>query len=146
MILGRNNVPLQSTTRVNEVKKGAYILKEENKRLDCIIIATGEEVNLALEVSTKLSEKGIDTRVISMPSIERFEAMDLEYKNEVLPKIDNTFVIEASSSYSWDRYVTDREHLFTIDIFGSSGACNDVLDKYNFTEKYIEEKIEELIK
>ena len=146
LILGRNGVPLQTTTKVNEVKKGAYIIKEENKRLDCIIIATGEEINLALSVSIKLLEKGIDTRVVSMPSIERFEEMDLEYKNEILPKIQNTFVIEPSSAYSWDRYVVDREHLFTIDTFGSSGNCNDVLQKYNFTEKYIEEKIEELIK
>lgn len=146
IILGRNNVPLQTSTKVNEVKKGAYIIKEENKRLDCIIIATGEEVNLALEISTKLLEKGIDTRVVSMPSIERYEEMDMDYKNEILPNTENTFVIEPSSAYSWDRYVVDRQHLFTIDTFGSSGSCSDVLEKYNFTAKYIEEKIEELIK
>ena len=60
--------------------------------------------------------------------------------------MDNIFVIEASSSYSWDQFVIDREHLFTIDEFGSSGNYKDVLNKYNFNEKYISDKIEKLIK
>ena len=146
LILGRNNVPLQESTKVNEVRKGAYIVKQELKRLDCILISTGEELDLALKVSNKLQERGIDNRIVSMPSIEIFDKMDLEYRNSILPNNQNTFVIEASSSYSWDRFVNDREHLFTIDSFGKSASCNDLLEEYNFTEKYIEEKIEELIK
>jgi len=146
IILGRNKVPLQSATKVNEVKNGAYVIKAENKRLDTTIIATGEEVDLALTVASKLQERGIDTRVVSMPSIERFDQMSIEYQKDILPTRTNTFVIEASSSYSWDRFVLDRDHLFTIDEFGSSGSYTDVLEKYGYTVEYIEEKIEKLIK
>ena len=146
IILGRNKVEILDSTKVNEVKNGAYILKEENKRIDCIIVASGEELALALEVSSKLQEKGIDVRIVSMPSIERFEQMDDDYINSILPENENTFVIEASSSYSWYKFVKDKNHLFTIDTFGTSGNYKDVLEKYNFTTKYIENKIEELIK
>ena len=51
-----------------------------------------------------------------------------------------------SSSYSWDRFVPDRSHLFTIDKFGLSASSSDLYEEYNFNVKYIEEKIEELIK
>lgn len=145
IILGRNKVPLQENTKVNDIKNGAYIVKD-SKNMDGILIATGGELDLALQVSDSLLEKGIDLRVVSMPSIEVFKRTSKKYQNEVLPKIKNTFVIEPLSSYSWDQFVEDRNHLFTIDCFGVSGNYNDVMKKYNFTKEYIENKIEELLK
>ena len=147
LVLTRNKVNVLGNTKVNEVKNGAYIVKEENKNVDVLLISCGEELNLAIEVGNRLQEKGIDTRVVSMPSIERFDEADKKYKEMILTKDNsNTFVIEMSSSYSWDRFVTDRNHLFTIDNFGSSAPCDDLFERYNFNVKYIEEKIEELIK
>lgn len=146
LILGRNEVLLQSSTKVNEVKHGAYIVKPEKKRLDAIIITTGEELQLTLDVSAKLEERGIDNRIISMPSIELFERMDDEYRENLIPKTDNVFVIEASSPYSWDRFTPDRKHLFTVNTFGKSANYRDLLEEYNFTENFIEEQIEDLIK
>ena len=146
VVISRNKLPILESTKVNEVKKGAYIIKEESNRLDGILISSGEDLNMALEVSTKLKEKGFDFRVVSMPSMERFCESDIDYINEILPKNDNTFVIEMSSSYSWDRFVIDREHLFTIDTFGKSGSYEEIKNEFNFNEEYIEQKIEELIK
>lgn len=146
IILSRNKTDILDSTKVNEVKNGAYILKEELKRLDCILISSGEEIPLALEVSEMLIEKGIDTRVVSMPSIEKFKKMDKEHIKTILPDKTKTFVIEASSPYSWYQFVADEERLFTMNTFGSSGNYKDVLEKYNFTAKYIENKIEELLK
>lgn len=145
IILGRNKVDILESTSINEVKNGAYIIEQEINDLEGIIIATGEEIHLALEVTKKLKEKGIGIRLVSMPSIERFINQSLEYKESILPSEVKRFVIEASSSYSWYRFA-DRKHLFTIDEFGSSGSCADVMNKYGFNAKDIELQIEELLK
>lgn len=146
IVLSRNKVNILDSTKVGEVKNGAYILKEELKRLDAILISSGEDEELTLEVANLLTEKGIDTRVVSMPSIERFKKMGKEYIDNILPDKSKTFVIEASSPYSWYQFVSDESHLFTMNTFGSSGNYKDVLNKYNFDAKYIENKIEELLK
>lgn len=146
IVLSRNKVNILDSTKVGEVKNGAYILKEELKRLDAILISSGEDAELTLEVANLLTEKGIDTRVVSMPSIERFKKMGKEYIDNILPDKSKTFVIEASSPYSWYQFVSDESHLFTMNTFGSSGNYKDVLNKYNFDAKYIENKIEELLK
>lgn len=146
IVLSRNKVNILDSTKVGEVKNGAYILKEELKRLDAILISSGEDAELTLEVANLLTEKGIDTRVVSMPSIERFKKMGKEYMENILPDKSKTFVIEASSPYSWYQFVSDESHLFTMNTFGSSGNYKDVLNKYNFDAKYIENKIEELLK
>ena len=80
-----------------------------------------------------------------MPSIEVFERQDEKYKKEILPENTKTFVIEASSSYSWYKYVKDDNYLFNINSFGYSGKKDDILNKFNFTEKDIIKKIEELL-
>ena len=146
IVLSRNKVNILDSTKVGEVKNGAYILKEELKRLDAILISSGEDAELTLEVANLLTEKGIDTRVVSMPSIERFKKMGKEYIDNILPDKSKAFVIEASSPYSWYQFVSDESHLFTMNTFGSSGNYKDVLNKYNFDAKYIENKIEELLK
>lgn len=145
IILGRNKVDILDSTSVNETRNGAYIIQKEQKELDGIIISTGEELHLALEVTKKLTEKGIGIRLVSMPSIECFRNQPEEYKEDILPSGIKRFVIEASSSYSWHQF-TDQANLFTIDTFGASGECNDVLNKYGFNAKDIELKIEELLK
>ncbi|MDD3241418.1 MAG: transketolase [Bacilli bacterium] len=146
IILGRNEVFIQETTKINDVSKGAYIIKEEVNNLSGIIISTGEELSMAMEVSKKLEERGFGIRVISMPSISKFEEQDDEYKGELLPIGIKTFVIEASSSYSWYKYVYNDKYLFTINSFGASGKKDLVLDKYGFNIEKIFNHIEELIK
>lgn len=145
VILGRNKVDILESTSVNETKNGAYIIQKEEKNLNAVIIATGEELHLALEVTKKLTEKGIGIRLVSMPSIECFLRQPEEYKESILPEGIKCFVIEASSSYSWHQF-TKRQYLFTIDEFGKSGNKEDVMNKYGFNAKDIELKIEELLK
>lgn len=145
IILGRNKVPINEFTNINETMKGAYILEKERKKLDATIISTGEEIVLTSNIKKELESKGYGIRIISMPSIELFERQDEQYKEEIIPKNTKTFVIEASSSYSWYKYIKDSNYLFTIDNFGFSGKKEDVLEKFNFTEKDIIKKIEELL-
>ncbi|MBQ7105436.1 MAG: transketolase [Bacilli bacterium] len=145
LVLGRNKVEINELTNINETMKGAYILDKEHKKLDAIIVTTGEELNLTCRIKKELESKGYDIRIVSMPSIEVFERQEKEYKEEILPKQTKTFVIEASSSYSWYKYVNDENYLFTVDNFGYSGKKDDILNKFNLTEEYIIKKIEELL-
>ena len=146
LVLTRQNLP-QMAGSSKEALKGAYILEDSDKETpDGIIIASGSEVNLAVSAKAELKNAGIDVRVVSMPSIERFKKMGKEYIDNILPDKSKAFVIEASSPYSWYQFVSDESHLFTMNTFGSSGNYKDVLNKYNFDAKYIENKIEELLK
>lgn len=145
IVLGRNKVEINEFTNINETMNGAYILSKERKKLDAIIITTGEEVNLTCKIKKDLESKGIDIRIVSMPSIEVFERQDEKYKETILPKDVKTFVIEASSSYSWYKYVKDDNYLFNVNNFGYSAPKDDVLDKFGLTEEYISRKIEELL-
>ncbi len=146
LVLGRNKVLIQDSTNSGEVIKGAYIIKKEAKKLKAIIIATGEELELAVNVYNALLEKGYGIRLVSMPSMSRFEANPKEYKEEILPSNVKTFVIEASSSLSWYKYVKDDDYLFTVNRFGASGKRGDILKEFGFTVENIVPKIEELLK
>lgn len=146
IILGRNTTKLKENTSINDVKKGAYIVKKENKNLSAIIISSGEELDLALEVAASLEEKGYDIRVVSMPSIELFKKQKQSYQDEILPFGTKVFVIEASSSYSWHEFVYNDKYLITVDEFGKSGSKEDVLNEFGFTTEQITEKIENLLK
>lgn len=142
IVLGRNKVKIQENTSSSEVIKGAYIIEKELDELEAIIITSGEELELAMDVHKSLQEKGYGVRLVSMPSMSRFEQMDEEYQNEILPKNVLTFVIEKSASLSWYKYTT-KDNMFTIDSFGASGNRKDVDYKYGFDKDLIEEKIKE---
>ncbi len=142
IILGRNKVKIEENTSSSEVINGAYIVEEEIDDLEAIIITSGEELELTMDVYKGLLEKGYGIRVVSMPSQERFESMNEEYKEFILPKDVKTFVIEASASLSWYKYVQDKEFLFTIDEFGKSGNRKAVLDKFGFNAANIQSVIE----
>lgn len=142
IILGRNKVKIQEHTSSSMVIDGAYVVEKERNNLEGIIITSGEELDLTMKVYDLLIEKGYGIRVVSMPSMSRFEKMSEEYQNEVLPKDVKTFVIERSASLSWYKYVNDKNRMFTIDSFGASGNKDDVDKKYGFDVNLIEEKIE----
>ena len=144
--IGRNKVDIKENTSIKEVTQGAYIIKKEEKNLSGIIIASGEEVDVALQVSKLLEEKGYELRVVSMPSIELYNKQSQEYKDSLLPLGVKTFVIEASSSYSWYNFVYNDKYLITLDQFGLSGDSSSVYQKYGFDVESIVAKIENLLK
>ena len=143
IVLGRNKVKIEESTSSSNVINGAYIVQKELNDLEAIIITSGEELELTMKVYNNLIEKGYGIRIVSMPSMERFEANSNEYKNEILPAGVKTFVIEASASLSWYKYVKDKSYMFTIDEFGKSGNKESVLDYFGFSVENIEKRIEE---
>ena len=146
LILSRNDVEIMDSTKANEVSKGAYIVRKEEKYLQGILIATGEEVALALSVSEKLSAEGIDTRVVSVPSIERFLAQPNEYQAEILPATIKTVVLEAGSSYSWYRFVYNAKYLVNVNEFGLSGTKEEVSKAFQIDFDSVFTKIEKLFR
>ena len=146
LIIGRGSIKILESTSISATSKGGYIVHNEERKLDGVIIATGEEVTLALEVMQLLKEKGYDLRVVSMPSIERYNSLTKEEKEELLPLGVKKFVIEKESSYSWYSFVYKDSYLFTLDKFGASGKTEEVNSFYGFTKEEISLKIEALLK
>ena len=144
--LSKTKLPILETTSSSGVEKGAYIVKDEQRKLDGIIISSGEEVHQAIEVSKRLNTKGIDVRVVSMPSIKRFLDQEDSYKEEILPVGIKKIVIEAGSSLSWNRLIFNKKYLITLDTFGDSGSRDELYEKYGFDIESLEEKIENLLK
>ena len=144
--LSRNVLPILETTNAADVSKGGYVVFDSERKALGIVIATGEEVHLAIEVAKRLRVKGIEIRVVSMPNLERFQAQDEDYIEEVLPVEIRKIVIEASSSYSWNQIVFNKKYLITLDQFGQSGPSASVYQKFGFDLDQLEEKIETLLK
>lgn len=144
MVLTRQNIPTLDRSvysEASETLKGAYILKDaENGSPDLILMATGSEVELILEAASQLEEKGIATRVVSMPCIDLFEEQDDSYKELVLPSdITARISIEASSPYGWHKYTGTRGIVMGIDRFGESAPYEEVYEHLGLTvEKVVE--------
>lgn len=144
--LSKTDLPILENAKANEIQNGAYVLKDSNRKMDGIIISTGEEVHSALEVAKRLEIKGIDVRVVSMPCMEKYLAMNDEYKEEILPVGVRKIVIEAGISMPWNRIVFNDKYLITLDKFGLSGSREDVYKKFEFDVDSLEEKVENLLK
>lgn len=144
--LSKTNVKILDTTKTTEVENGAYIIRDSIRKLDGIIISTGEEVHLALEVANRLSIKGIDIRVVSMPCMEHFLKKENEYKEKILPVGIKKIVLECASSMSWNKIVFNDKYLITLDEFGYSGTKSEVYQEFGFDINSLEEKIENLLK
>lgn len=144
--LSRNELPILETTKINEVSKGGYIVFDPERKLSGILIATGEEVHLAIEVAKRLKTKGMDIRVVSMPNLNRFLAQDQDYIDEILPVEVRKIVIEAASSMPWYSIVYNEKYLITLDKYGCSGTKDDIYKKYGFDIDTLEEKVENILK
>ena len=144
--LSRNSLPILEETKATEVDKGGYIALESRNKPIGIIISSGEELHIAIEVAKRLRTKGIEIRVVSIPNLERFMKQSPEYIEEILPVEIRKIAIEASSSYTWHKLIYNSKYLITLDQFGCSGSKEDVYKKFGFDVDTLEEKIEELLK
>lgn len=124
----------------SEAHRGGYIAVKEEKKPELLLMASGSELALAVDVAQQLRGK-VDVRVISMLSMERFEAQDEAYKEKVLPKeVRKRFAIEAASALSWHRYLGLDGACHCLDHYGASGPGEELFELFGFTtEKIIEE-------
>ena len=142
IVLTRQNLPILENSSFEKVAKGAYVVYETAADFDTILIATGSEVALAIDVARELEKDGSKVRVVSMPSVELFEEQSKEYKEELLPlNIRRRVSIEMGNSALWYKYVGLDGLAIGIDKFGASAPANKVIEEYGFTVEAVIEKI-----
>lgn len=148
MILTRQDLPQLAHSTIDSVAFGGYIISQEDSSspLNLVLIATGSEVHLAIEVQKMLQKDKINARVVSMPSTYLFDHQDKKYQAEILPRNVKKVAIELGVSDSWYKYVGLEGLIIGVDQFGASGNLNDVLDKYGFTSEKIYHKITNYLK
>jgi len=151
LALTRQNLKIVDRTiyrSAEGVNKGAYILKDSKTKPKLILMASGSEVDLALQSAETLEKKGVKTRVVSFPSWEIFEMQSDEYKESVLPKSVRARVsIEAGVSQGWEKYIGLDGISIAIDgKYGASGPQNIVFEKYGFTVDNVVKKAKEILK
>ena len=142
IVLTRQNLPILENSSFEKVAKGAYVVYETAADFDTILIATGSEVALAIDVARELETDGSKVRVVSMPSVELFEEQSKEYKEELLPlNIRRRVSLEMGNSALWYKYVGLDGLAIGIDKCGASAPANKVIEEYGFTVEAVVEKI-----
>ena len=133
--LTRQNVPVLDGVTAAGVRRGAYILQEaESGTPDVILIATGSEVQLAVEARERLQNEGVAARVVSAPSLEWFEEQDAEYRESVLPQSVRARVsVEAGETMLWHRIVGDAGRSVGLDRFGASADYQTLFEQFGIT-------------
>jgi transketolase len=128
--------------------RGAYVLADaEGGEPEAILIATGSEVERALEARALLAEEGLGARVVSMPSWEVFAAQDESYREEVLPSTITARVsIEAAATFGWERWIGDRGIAIGVDRFGSSAPGEVNMREYGITAETAAEAVRRVVR
>jgi transketolase len=154
MALSRQGLPTVRVEhkRANLSQKGAYILQEADGKRQVILIATGSEVSLAIEARKVLQEKGIGTRVISMPCMELFAEQEESYRKRVLPGGSTVRIgIEAGVRQGWDRWLLGergreaKSDFIGMNSFGASAPAEILFEHFGITAKAVVERVESLL-
>ncbi|TLQ03855.1 transketolase [Pediococcus stilesii] len=147
LVLTRQNVPFLKQADSSKVEKGAYIISPAKEgQVSGILIATGSEVSLAMEVQRSLLKIGYNMSVVSMPSVNVFNEQSEEYREQVLPSNIKTRVsIEMGSSLGWGDFTGLNGINISIDRFGASGKGSDVIENYGFTAENIVTRLKKIL-
>ena len=146
LVLTRQNLPVYDREKLGwakaeEAQKGGYVLYED-KDFEAIIIATGSEVELAIEAKLKLNEQGMKVRVVSMPSTNIFDNQPEDYQESVLPKnITRRVAVEAGATLGWYKYVGTHGKVIGLDRFGASAPYKVLYQEFGITSDAIVEAV-----
>ena len=131
---------------ISNAEKGAYAVSDDVD-FDVILMASGSEVEIALEAKERLNKDGIEVRVISFLSQELFDKQSDDYKKTILPSYaDKRIAVEAGSSMSWYKYVGDKGKIIGIDNFGASAPYEVLYEKYGITAEAVYNAAKKLLK
>ena len=130
--------------------RGAYRLKAAENARKVILIATGSEVEIALDAASLLERQGIGADVVSMPCTERFDAQPRDYREDILPDVSNREIlrvsIEAGSTFGWERYTGLHGLRIGIDRFGVSAPAPDAYAFFGLTADKIAQRVVDFMK
>jgi len=147
LIFSRQNLPHQnrSAEQLANVEKGGYILYDCAGEPEAVIIATGSEVEFAVEAAQQLNEQGKKVRVVSMPSADTFDAQDQAYRDSVLPpQLIKRVAVEAGVTDFWLKYVGLRGKVVGINHFGESAPAGILFKEFGFTTDNIVKTVQSL--
>lgn len=149
IVLTRQEIPIidqNKYAKAKELEKGGYIISDSEGDPDIILIASGSEVHLILDVQKKLKESGVKSRIVSMPSWSLFDKQDDAYREKVLPRsIRKRLAVEAGSSVGWLKYVTEEGDIIGIDRFGESAPGDEIMDEYGFSVENVVKRSKALL-
>ncbi len=151
LILTRQGLPILEGTDYEGVAKGGYILGKEadgreGQEPDVVLIATGSEVQLAVEAQKLLADKDVVARVVSMPCVEWFESQPDEYRNSVLPpSVSARVAVEAGIAQSWHKLVGDTGEIVSLEHYGESADAKTLFREFGFTPEAVVDAAERTI-
>ena len=148
LIFSRQNAPHMSRTdeQLRAIEKGGYVLRDCDGTPDAIIIGTGTEVELAVTAVEQLTAAGRKVRVVSMPSMDTFDAQDAAYKESVLPDaVKARVAVEAGVTSLWPKYVGMHGKIIGIDTFGESAPAPAVYKEFGITAEAVAEAVNSML-
>jgi transketolase len=150
LVFTRQNLPVIDRTKyapAEGLHRGAYVIWQlSNQEPDIIFIATGSEVQLALQAGRTLASEGHHVRVVSMPSWELFDRQPKEYRDSVLPPTVRARVsVEAGVKIGWEHYVGSEGRIIGLDHFGASAPGEILFEKFGFTPEHVVATAKELL-
>ena len=129
---------------ISSIQFGGYLLEENNDH-KITIVASGSEVQLALDAAEELNNSSISTNVVSMPSLDIFLEQSEEYKNKIIDPNKPVLVVECGHPNSWFRILNRNDKVIGIESFGESAPGNELLEHFGFTKQNVIEKAKSLI-
>lgn len=130
LVISKEHTETFKFTSSEEIALGGYVISEVKTRLDVILIASGSEVTLAMELKKELLKNFIEARVVSMPNINEFLRQSKEYQNQVLPKGYKRMVIEFSNDPNMYRLVKSEDDIINVNKFGKSATKEEILTEF----------------
>jgi transketolase len=148
LILSRQALPPmeRSAAQQAEVARGGYVLVDSGGKPDCILIATGSEVALAVDAAQRLASAGRRIRVVSMPCAEAFDTQSQQYRDSVLTPGVPRVAIEAGSPATWWRYVGTGGAVIGMESFGASAPAKKLFEHFGFTPDAVVRTVDGLLK
>ena len=146
LIFSRQNLAHQARNdaQIANIARGGYVLKDCDGTPDAIIIATGSEVDLAVKAAAELSGKKV--RVVSMPSVETFDAQDAAYRESVLPAaVTARVAVEAGVTAAWYKYVGLNGKVVGLDRFGESAPAGELFKEFGFTVENVVKAVNDVL-
>ena len=148
LILSRQALaPMERTpAQLADVARGGYVLVDNGGAPECVLIATGSEVALAVDAAKRLAQAGRRARVVSMPCTAVFDAQPRQYRDAVLPPGVPCVAIEAGVRDGWWRYVGTRGAVIGMDTFGASAPAKQLFEHFGFTTDNVVRTVDGLLK
>ena len=149
LVFSRQNLKHQqrSAQQVADIARGAYVLSDpQDTKFKAILIATGSEVELAMEAARTLAQQNVPVRVVSMPCTEVFDAQPLEYREAILPSWCRARVaVEAATADFWMKYVGLDGHVIGMTSFGASAPAPQLFEQFGFTVTHVVDAVKRVI-